>query len=366
MAQYKQAGCAYSIILLIVCVKCSDTDITHLAFGGFTDGMPAAFGDFNSDELTDVFILLDNGKTMEILLAHEEEPLLRPSTPDRLRCTFSNSLITSVVPGDFDGDALMDVLVTTIHKRTEGDSDYESSLTYVYVIWGGANHLNCSHEETPLIKMIGQPLAIDYNQDMIIDLFGQDEEKNRMFWVFDKSRGDPTKIKMEDNRNPMTELSRPHAHAFLDLNDDFMPDLFITTKDDFEIWNGNERRGKFVYNSTIPHPQNTNKQNAEVIGQSLFIDVELKGRMDLVTPVCFEKYCNRSSSALMVYSEGKWLNLQVNFKDDNSNNWRFYLKPGSKYTNVITLHSGDFNMDGYPDILATLAPENGDHPKHFF
>lgn len=34
------------------------SDITHLVFGGFTDGMPAAFGDFNSDELTDVFVLL--------------------------------------------------------------------------------------------------------------------------------------------------------------------------------------------------------------------------------------------------------------------------------------------------------------------
>lgn len=38
------------------------SDITHLAFGGFTDGMPAAFGDFNSDELTDVFVVL--GKTI--------------------------------------------------------------------------------------------------------------------------------------------------------------------------------------------------------------------------------------------------------------------------------------------------------------
>lgn len=37
---------------------------------------------------------------------------------DRLRCVFSNSHITSVVPGDFDGDALMDVMVTTTFKRT--------------------------------------------------------------------------------------------------------------------------------------------------------------------------------------------------------------------------------------------------------
>ncbi|KAJ8940628.1 hypothetical protein NQ318_020685 [Aromia moschata] len=361
MAPCKLIGCVYSFIL-IVSVKCSD--ITRLVFGGSTDGMPAAFGDFNSDELTDVFVLRNNARTIEILLAHEEEPLLQPAQPP-LRCTFLNATITSVVPGDFDGDAMMDVLVTTRRTLTEADPDDAISLTNAYILWGGAN-FTCSDEGKPLIKMIGQPLAIDYNQDMIVDLFGQDETKNRTFWVFNNARTPPMKIIMEGtNKIPRTELSQPHAHAFLDLNDDFMPDLFITTKENFEIWTGNEKQGKFVFSMTIPHPQNSNQQSAAIIGQSLFIDVELKGQMDLVTPVCFDQDCK--NSALMVYSdtERKWLNLQVNFKDDNSNNWRFYLKPGSRYTNVITLHSGDFNMDGYPDILATLAQEGIDHPGAF-
>lgn len=32
---------------------------------------------------------------------------------------------------------------------------------------------------------------------------------------------------------------------------------------------------------------------------------------------------------------------------------------------MITLRSGDFNMDGYPDILATLSQEGDDHPQSF-
>lgn len=141
--------------------------------------------------------------------------------------------------------------------------------------------------------------------------------------------------------------------SFPDLNDDFMPDLFVKTEENFEIWFGNEAKRKFLFNSTIPFPSQLGK--AEVVGQSLFIDVELTGRMDLVTPVCFDRECK--NSALMLYStvENKWLNLQVNFRDDNTNLWKFYHRPGSRYTDVITLHSGDFNMDGYPDILATLA-----------
>lgn len=95
---------------LIASAKSSD--ITNLVFGGITDGMPAAFGDFDSDELTDVLVLRDEGRSVEILLSGEEEPLLRRARPP-LTCNFTTK-ITSVVPGDFDGDALMDVLVTTV------------------------------------------------------------------------------------------------------------------------------------------------------------------------------------------------------------------------------------------------------------
>ncbi|CAH2002992.1 unnamed protein product [Acanthoscelides obtectus] len=201
--------------LIIICSVSKCSDITHLVFGDRTDGMPAAFGDFNSDELTDVFVLRNNLHTMEILLAHEEEPLLRPSRPDPLSCTFKEHLITSVVPGDFDGDALMDVMVTTIKEKVV--DDLERRLTYVYIIWGGATYLNCSDgfEDNYMVHMIGQPLAIDFNQDMIIDLFGQSVRSRRMFWVFGKTRDKPMEIEMEENSVPLPELKVPHSHAFL-------------------------------------------------------------------------------------------------------------------------------------------------------
>lgn len=109
----------------------------------------------------------------------------------------------------------MDVLVTTVHKRTDKDDDSSRSLTSVYIIWGGATYMNCSDEEKPVISMIGQPLAIDYNGDMIIDLFGQDEDGKRSFWIFDKSRQNPKLIRMEDRNRIHNKLSQPHAHAYL-------------------------------------------------------------------------------------------------------------------------------------------------------
>lgn len=334
-------------------VLCSD--ITKLVFGKFRDGMPAAFGDFNSDELTDVFLLRNNNKAIEIFLAYEEEPILRPSDPP-LRCNFSN-LITSVVPGDFDGDALMDIMVTTINpKHTD---ILKRNLTSVHILWGGATHLNCSDENDPAIEIIGQPLALDLNQDMIIDLFGENKDRKRAFWIFN-NRQKPTEKIMDDGvKRPY--LSKPHSHAFLDLNDDYTADLFLTTQDKtFEFWLGNEFQKKFIFNNSIPWPP-----NAAYVGQSSFIDAELQDSMSLITPVCYDgKACQKS--ALLMYSKGKWHDLEVNFQDQNRKLWRFYQKDGSRYTNVISLYHGDFNMDGYPDILATLSPVDSDTPQSFF
>lgn len=212
----KKGTIIYLFLISITSSLCSD--ITPLVFGKYTDGLPAAFGDFNSDELTDVFVLRDDDEKIEILLAYEEEPLLRPSKPEPLTCSFIDYKITSVIPGDFDGDAFMDVLVTTKRKPTN-DDNYEKSLTHVFVLWGGvmsgSSYLNCSMVSKPLIEMYGQPLAIDYNQDMIIDLFGQDKHKDRMFWIFDKSRDKPETRRMDSNRHPIGKLRMPHAHAFL-------------------------------------------------------------------------------------------------------------------------------------------------------
>lgn len=197
--------CVFYAFTLIDSAFCND--VTDIIFGSLTDGMPAAFGDFNSDELTDIFVLRDNGRTVEIFLANEEEPLIRAASPTALRCTFSNH-VTSVVPGDFDGDAFMDVLVTTISKHPHSEGQV---LTSIHVLWGGADHLNCSDQS--ILQMIGQPLALDYNQDMIIDLFGVDPSGERTFWLFNKVRGEVERISMDNSRR--TEIKQPHAHAFL-------------------------------------------------------------------------------------------------------------------------------------------------------
>ena len=329
-----------NISLFINCIECSN--ITNIVFGDQTKGVLAAFGDFNSDELTDAFILRDDFKTLVIYTGNESEPLLTPGP----KCEFKNFEITSVVPGDFDGDAFMDVLITV---KVKG-----SDLLHLYINWGTIDdHMNCTSEDVePLIKMRGEPLALDYNKDMIIDLFGMDEDHQRAFWIFNKERAKPEKKLLPPHKHSPL-LSVPHAHAYIDLNNDFIADLFITTEESFEVWYG-EREG-FNYSHKIDLPKGNYDQH---VGQTVFLDVELKGIMNQLLPMCFDRKC--INSTIVVHAGNHFHDLQVNFKDNDNVQWGFIVpEPSEIYTNAISLRGGDFNMDGYPDLLATLARSSG-------
>lgn len=332
-------------ILLVALRPVAANDITNAVFGSVRDVLPAAFGDFDSDELTDMFVLRDLGNNVmavEIMLASNEEPLLRPNKT--LRCTFPDTRVTSVVPGDFDGDALMDLLVTG-HPPSSGPSD-----TRVYVLWGGMHSLKCADKDKYLFKMKGEPLAIDYDGDMIIDLFGANEAGNRTFWLFHTNRTFTARQMEMANGHSLREI---HSHAFLDVNGDFAPDLVLTTKEDIEVWY--KQGDEFKLNYTIKYPIKVGDGH---IGQTLYLDVEMKGKVDLVVPVCFDSYCKNST--IFVHSgethPGEWYDLKVNFKEKEDYLWGFTpINEKFWYTDTITVRGGDFNMDGYPDILASLT-----------
>lgn len=338
----------------IFCIGCTASDITNNVFGSIREGIIAAFGDFNSDELTDVFMITNKGKTLEILLGADTEPLLRLAH----KCEFNSLEITSVVPGDFDGDAFMDLMITTSTGKTENGNQ----LSNVFINWGGSDHLNCTKDEsTPLIITQGEPVALDYNKDMIIDLFGLSKSGKRTFWIFKNDRTSPERIHMNMTDGNNNKLKVPHAHAYLDVNDDFTADLFVSTETGFEIWYGLEKEG-FNYSHDVNLPVGKDIK----IGQTLFLDVELKGNMNQILPICFDGQC--TNSTILVYANNTYHDLQVNLNDDQTNKkWRFIApENGQLYVNTITLRGGDFNLDGYPDLLVTLTPIDSSQPQTFF
>lgn len=231
----------FTISSIIQSTICSD--ITPSAFGSITDIMPAAFGDFNADELTDLFVIKSDINAVEILLSSIKEPFF--STGPELQCRLDKSYrINSVVPGDFDGDALMDVLVTA--------SKGKEMLTYIFIHWGRLSNLSCTTE--PLMRMIDEPLAIVYNQSLKTDLFGVDKNDKLNLWLVSRNGTENGQRKIE-LPNPKNRTMRiPHSHAFIDVNGDNWPDLFLTCEDGYDVWLYDNQRG-FVYgNQHIPYP----------------------------------------------------------------------------------------------------------------
>lgn len=216
----------------------------------------------------------------------------------------------------------------------------------------------------PIIQVYGEPVALDYNKDMIIDLFGLEHNStDRTFWVFNKDRHAPNVTKMVLPKHLASEsaLRIPHAHAYLDLNKDFTADLFISAESHFEVWHGLEHDG-FEFGKKVKLP--IGKYDM-VIGQSLFMDVELNGNITQVLPICFDRSC--ANSTILVHTGNQFHNLNINFVDPNNAQWGFIVPDHQQlYQSTITMRAGDFNMDGYPDLLVTLKKTDGGQPQTFF
>ena len=65
-------------IELISLCQATSKNVTKEIFGDELNYLPVAFGDFNSDKLTDLLVITSNRKTLFVLLAEGEELFSKP------------------------------------------------------------------------------------------------------------------------------------------------------------------------------------------------------------------------------------------------------------------------------------------------
>uniref|UniRef100_A0A6A7G0S0 T-cell immunomodulatory protein n=1 Tax=Hirondellea gigas TaxID=1518452 RepID=A0A6A7G0S0_9CRUS len=332
---------AASVVLLLLCCSAHADDITHQVFASYNKFMPAAFGDFNSDKHTDIFAIEQDKNSgtcfVKVLLSYVDPPLLRPDGPN---CTCPGGNIKSVVPGDFDGDGSLDLLLLSV--RPDGLYD-------VYIAWGNLKILICPTEK--ILTVRGQPLMMDYNGDMIADLFGEDEDNTRSFFLFSTKRGPPDQITVI-SETPLKPLRIPSSHGFVDLDGNLAADLFVTADGQFEIWE-NTLSGFFL-SETIPIPD-----WATVVGQTAFMDIALTGTNVPITVLCRKEDCTDGQIYVWTKSlkSGMKEFVPVGFSlVEKTVSWSYPSNshPVYPYTDTISLRVADHDLDGYPDLLLTL------------
>ncbi|KAI4559170.1 hypothetical protein MJT46_019925, partial [Ovis ammon polii x Ovis aries] len=259
-------------------------NVTAELFGAEAWGTLAAFGDLNSDKQTDLFVLRERNDLI-VFLADQNAPYFKP----KVNVSLNNysTLITSVVPGDYDGDSQMDVLLTYLPKN------HASGELGAVIFWG-------------------------QNQTL-----GEFVLKKKFFFFFFFRN-----LSWHPALTTRNKMRIPHSHAFIDLTEDFTA-------------------GELHIN---------------------FLLADGDGNMDHLLPGCEDKNCQKSIIYLARSGAKQWIPVLQDFSSKGTL-WGFvpfvHEQQPTEIPIPITLHIGDYNMDGYPDALAILKNTSGSNQQAF-
>ncbi|CAH3153719.1 unnamed protein product [Porites lobata] len=319
-------------------VSSAFSDVTESVGISVVKGYVAAFGDFNGDKETDLFVVTDEGKRLEILFWDNSDLKFKKGKAEVLL----SEQIVNVSPTDFDGDGCLDVLITT---QLQNAGSQETATVFVY--WGNLQTLG----DNVSFTMRDQPLVMDANGDLLPDLLGESVGGNvRSYWI---SKGSNRSFDVQPQSNSSGKLNPirvPHSNAFLDLTGDYTADLYVSNQQNKgEIW-VNEA-GILTFRQTISPPPITSKE-IKIFGQSTFADIDGDGRLDMLLPVCTKDDCSESS--VYVYSSGRWWKMMSNERRPNT--WQF-IPPANQTSSMfplMTIRTGDYDMDGFYDGLVVM------------
>ena len=318
-------------------------------------GIIASFGDFDSDKMTDVFLISPDLKSFSILQAFKTEPVLKINK--NWSCSLPSSSedkIVALMPADFHGMAMMDVLVVTKKKD-------QYSL---FVVAGNRHSLECSSLSQPLpVHLLRQPLLVDENGDMITDILGliMDEtskEQRRQVLNFAFNASFTAKDMFKDTEYRTKDMPDVHSNAFVDLNNDTAADLFIVSSKGYEYWTLKDNG--FTGLPMLKVFPDSNKY--PVVGQSVFLDINSDGIIDHVLPVCHDKYCE--SSGVLMMTDYEWVEVARGFIHEKQE-YGFFLDDNSigGLAFPLTLRFADFNGDGFPDFVSLMKAKGSSETK---
>ncbi|KAL6065865.1 Integrin alpha N-terminal domain-containing protein [Balamuthia mandrillaris] len=366
------------------------------------EGHVACFGDMDSDKYNDLFIVSGEDQTRIDVYVWNHDKFRFVKKPE---ATIQESMpITNVVGADFNYDGKLDLLVSgpSVNKDRNIDPAKrgDTGSYYLHIYLGNYRSFDT---QPPLVleESLDQVLVLDSNGDLLPDLFGTSAVTGKRSYWINTSKARSLSIQVTEQsteESKLQPLAAPRFNAFVDLDGDCASDLYVTATGEtsneeeqaqsgnslIEIWEN--KKGSFV------RRQGKGFELPDGAGQPLFADMNGDGTIDIVYPICIPtNTCTTENSLIIVYNEQKpvcrgwWdsdcrpstelCSADSNYLKDTKllaphfsenvvhvpqaafKGARFYKHPHLEMP--ITLRAGDYNLDGYTDLLIPVIDPHG-------
>ena len=280
--------------------------------------------------------------------------------------------IHSITPTDFNNDGTTDLLISRTWEGVQ--------IAHIYL------QVRNSFQSTPTFTfspVLNHPAILDINGDMSLDILfnSVNEIGQTAACVLEKSLDHSyvshplLRYKFQSAvhcLNATNEvLSAPHSVAFVDLNRDCLADMFLTTVNSegevhFEVWL-NMKNGEYCVVQIGRAPRGA--------GMVSFADVDRNGAEDLVFWVCTEESCQENSYIQVVFNDNKapsscqfenndistrvFVPFNLNSTQSTPNTLIVPLPTDHHFVPTsadtpLRIQTGDFDQDGYPELLLVL------------
>ncbi|TYJ56963.1 hypothetical protein B9479_002242 [Cryptococcus floricola] len=364
---------------------------------GKLDGRVAAVGDWNGDSKLDLFTLSNDGKTVQVYLWDKDKFKYKLSHTLALSSTISN-----IVPGDFNHDGHLDLLLMYDKSADGGWWGGKTERLGMDVHLGGGPNGGFQPESWSLpISTPAQPIVFDADGSLRPSLLGYHPTESSDGIVTWKNNGTGFSLETPPLRpiDQVCSLANPHSSAFIDIDGDCLPDLVLhctrTTGDSLQIWLNRADAG-YVLSRNYNLPPGS--------GPITFADMNRDGSIDIVFATCSQTSSSTglgsdcqiniaynkqvplcSTEASQWIQEGVlkcrgWGDMCISdekfefaFDDHEPNFISVPIASLSQSTSKLglllhapgkpslpsPLRPGDYNVDGFPDLLFVMSTDKG-------
>ncbi|KAH9465512.1 hypothetical protein Pst134EA_013395 [Puccinia striiformis f. sp. tritici] len=370
------------------------------ADGGSGSNTIIAIGDSNADQFRDIFTLSSDQRSVNLhLWNHQLYQFVSVSENPVIPQTVGGFVITNIVVTDINYDGRLDILVMGNTDPSDRDQ-----ATLKMEVWYGINGTSFASGIPIPSSLSSHPLVFDSQGMMTMDLLGLPSSLPSVFKVWKNLASSSTSnsstpfviIDPPFNTPINCKLPNPHSSAFIDLDGDCLADIFLTCEDEagmgeqsYQIWINNKNEG-FSLSRTGILPRGTKGIT--------FADMDRDGTIDMVLSVCpTPNNCSinvaynqqfplcsgssQSKSSVQCRDPQNLCTADPDFRfsfDSSQSGFTTlnidHLFPSYKLVteltkqdfqgpSPVTIQTGDYNLDGYPDLLVIVEPIDGKSSK---